>query len=139
MSPEVTKELIEIAGPIFPPLPIDPRQNLMCFGFDCGDGWKKILHECFAALRVLKEHGIAPNLGLMQVKEKFGTLRVYLYGEDPYEIAFAVASHAEHRSSNTCEDCGDYGTRRGGGWIRTLCDKCCGVEEDQEDSDESAS
>jgi hypothetical protein len=30
---------------------------------------------------------------------------------------------AEAWASHSCETCGDKGTSRSGGWIRTLCDK----------------
>ena len=90
MNEENTVKLIEIAGPLFPPQPVDPRQNLMCFGFECGDGWFKVLEECFTALRRVREVGIAPKLTLVQVKEKFGGLRVYLAGEDETRIAWAI-------------------------------------------------
>ena len=31
---------------------------------------------------------------------------------------------AETESDNVCEECGSLGQRRGGGWIKTLCDNC---------------
>jgi hypothetical protein len=30
---------------------------------------------------------------------------------------------AESMSYRICEECGDRGKMRGGGWVRTLCDK----------------
>jgi hypothetical protein len=30
---------------------------------------------------------------------------------------------AEAWAGQSCETCGDKGTRRSGGWVRTLCDK----------------
>lgn len=57
-----------------------------------------------------------------QVKEKFGGLNFYYYGGDAY-IDGAV-SFAESMSYRICEKCGSPGSRRGGGWIVTLCDRC---------------
>ncbi len=126
MSPENTKKLIEVAGQGLFPVgdQLDIRQNLMGFGFDCGDGWFKILSKCLDQLRALREFGLAPSLLLVQVKEKFGTLRVYLIGHDQRGVADAVVSRAERLSGFTCEDCGAYGKTRGGGWITTLCASC---------------
>ncbi len=126
MSPENTKKLIEIAGPGLFPVgdQLDIRQNLMSFGFDCGSGWFKILAKCLDQLRVLRESGLAPNLMLVQVKEKFGTLRIYLSGYDQHQIVDAVVSRAERLSSFTCEDCGAHGETRDSGWVTTLCVVC---------------
>lgn len=56
-----------------------------------------------------------------QIKEKFGGLRFYYDGGD--ERISGMESMAEVWAGHTCETCGDKGTRRSGGWIRTLCDR----------------
>lgn len=56
----------------------------------------------------------------VQVKEKFGTLRVYMDGCN--EAVSAYITFAEALSGSTCEKCGAPGRRQGRGWIRTLCD-----------------
>jgi hypothetical protein len=61
-----------------------------------------------------------PQVTLDQVKEKFGTLRFYYSGGDDY--ISGMVSLAEAMSGVTCEECGDPGERRGGGWIYTACD-----------------
>lgn len=55
-----------------------------------------------------------------QVKEKFGSLRFYYDGGDDY--VDGMVRLAESMSGFTCEQCGDSGESRQGGWIRTLCD-----------------
>jgi hypothetical protein len=55
-----------------------------------------------------------------QIKEKFGGLRFYYQGGDK-EID-GMVSMAETWAGHSCEVCGNKGTRRDGGWIRTLCD-----------------
>mgnify|MGYP000715159612 CR=1 FL=1 len=55
-----------------------------------------------------------------QIKEKFGGLRFYYDGGDDY--VSGVVSMAESWAGKSCETCGSLGTRRDGGWIRTLCD-----------------
>jgi hypothetical protein len=62
------------------------------------------------------------QLVFTQIKEKYGTLRVYYNGGDEY--CGGIIAMAESMSAVTCEDCGVPGKIRGGGWIRTLCDGC---------------
>ncbi len=93
-----------------------------------GNGWRGILlrlHEQIVA--------IDPGYSVVQVKEKFGGLRVYLRyvpGMDDNtgreQIRDAVWA-AEEESYRTCEDCGKPGVKRESRrWIRTLCDTCAG-------------
>lgn len=88
-----------------------------------GKGWLPILLKLTDQLFYLGWDG-----GLCQVKEKFGTLRFYWRNNitDPMKtsIAWDLVAHAEHLTSYTCEDCGEYGRSRDGGWIKTQCDKC---------------
>ena len=65
----------------------------------------------------------------VQIKEKFGTLRLYHDGGDDY--CHGVVVMAEVMSGCTCEVCGSPGHTAGRGWIRTLCDRCR-VQKDEE-------
>jgi hypothetical protein len=89
----------------------------MAFGFECGDGWFDILDELFA-----KMEASDTEIKLTQVKEKFGTLRVYYYGGDDTVDKWVEA--AEARSAVTCEQCGQPGELRGTRWVYTACDEC---------------
>ena len=59
-----------------------------------------------------------------QIKEKFGTLRVYTNMTDTF--CDGVIAMAESMSATTCEQCGLPGKARNDGWIITLCEKCAG-------------
>lgn len=61
------------------------------------------------------------HIAIRQIKEKFGGLRFYYDGGDDY--IRGLESMAESWAGRSCETCGERGERRGGGWIRTLCDK----------------
>ena len=63
-----------------------------------------------------------PQVTLDQVKEKFGTLRFYYSGGDDY--ISGMVSLAESMTAVTCENCGNPGSCRGGGWIHTYCTPC---------------
>lgn len=56
-----------------------------------------------------------------QIKEKFGGLRFYYDGGDDH-IAGLVRM-AESWAARTCEKCGNKGSHRVGGWVRTMCDE----------------
>lgn len=60
------------------------------------------------------------HIHVEQIKEKFGGLRFYYQGGD--EEIHGMVSMAEIWAGNVCEECGERGTRRSGGWVRTLCD-----------------
>ncbi len=107
-------------------------ETCMCWGFSCGDGWEPIirrlsekLEPLIAALPDSEERPTA-----MQVKEKFGTLRFYLWSETN-EMTNAIQA-AEDESAATCESCGSPGTLRSGGWLQTLCDGCAHSEDKNE-------
>jgi hypothetical protein len=95
-------------------------------GFAVGAGWYPILETLCANIqhhidwRVKQGKEIA-QVEVDQIKEKFGGLRFYYSGGDD-EISGMVRM-AEARADIACEQCGGIGTRRDGGWIRTLCDK----------------
>ena len=65
---------------------------------------------------------LVPQVTLDQVKEKFGTLRFYYSGGDDY--ISGMVTLAEAMSGCTCEECGNPGERKGGGWVRTICTPC---------------
>ena len=57
-----------------------------------------------------------------QIKEKFGTLRIYCDNVNDY--AAGVFDMAESLSGMTCEKCGARGKQTGSSWIHTLCENC---------------
>lgn len=94
----------------------DLYSNVHC-GFSVGDGWGDLLRDLSAKLAPLGARAA-------QVKEKFGGLRFYLHSET--DEMSALIEVAEKKSYTICEQCGQPGERRQGGWIRTLCDSCEG-------------
>jgi hypothetical protein len=102
-----------------------PQQGLMCFGFDCGDGWYDLIYKlCEDITTHLTENPDVNPVEATQVKEKFGGLRFYIWGGDSH-ISDLIYK-AEHRSYDLCEICGkDQVNKEGhkGGWIVTLCDE----------------
>lgn len=115
MSPELDQALCEKFPHIFKDRYADMKETAMCWGFECGDGWYTIIHDLCASLDQLE-----PRPYASQVKEKYGTLRFYIFnGSDK---AFDLIDEAERKSAVTCEVCGESGSLRGRSWYRTLCD-----------------
>ncbi len=101
-----------------------PRLGLGDVGFQCEQGWAKILDRYFEVVdREMPKDAVYE---LRQVKEKLGTLRIYdsSYGETWASVTAVTEAHrlAEARSYHTCEYCGLPGvwsSRRG--YLTTVC------------------
>ncbi len=78
---------------------------------DAGAFLKKAEDELAEALAELPE--------IVQIKEKFGTLRFYCYGGS--ERVHHLIEFAESMSGCTCEKCGAPGKKDTEGWIKTHC------------------
>ena len=97
--------------------------------FDCSDGWFFILNWMFLrvedSLKYINKDKTPEerdSFVVLQVKEKFGTLRVYHAGTDNEEIFGHVAA-AESLSAFICEETGVFNESVGSnskGWIKTL-------------------
>lgn len=84
-----------------------------------GEGWKKLVCDLVDKLDRIQPFTI------LQVKEKFGTLRFYTNTKkEPSKKFIAALERAYKISGRVCEDCGGKGKLRGDGWVRTLCVPC---------------
>jgi len=99
----------------------------MHWGFECGDGWYRLLHDLSAAIEEAAfKQGLDPDSSAWpkasQVKEKFGTLRFYVRGRS--EEMGQLIEEASKRSAHTCESCGLEGELRTESWFYVACDRC---------------
>jgi len=118
----------------------DLQVSLMAFGFECGDGWYSLLSNLFVKIeKVLQENKVPlDKFEVVQVKEKFGGLRVYYQfrgsetGDKGWEDNISIVddkihdliSQAEDTAEETCEITGKPGKNRNiNGWYSTLCDE----------------
>ena len=131
----------------------EKRNAHMNWGFECGDGWFRLLYDLSSAIeREARKLGIDPASEdwprTRRVKEKFGTLRYYVCTPGPdaddinnmiWELNNGVVSFrpvasigsirnlvevAEAQSEHICVTCGLAGTLRTEGWWKVLCDSC---------------
>lgn len=178
MKPELEQQLIEKYPKLFGDVNKSPKESLMCFGMECGDGWYNILENlCGYIENLQKTHSYflatndkndehanfhCPDVVFNQIKEKYGTLRVYWnFGElDHEELKSRVKDtkqlnlylnkytdtienaidFCEYLSSITCEITGRPGKLYSKGWCVTLCKeeaiKRFGFDPDEENDDD---
>jgi hypothetical protein len=98
----------------------DPRETAMYRGFEHGDGWFDLVWRLCEQMEEVVDEGERP-FKILQVKEKFGGLRVYTNSLN--EAIFTLVDTAELESLHICEVCGQSGTRRDGRRIQTRCDE----------------
>jgi hypothetical protein len=128
MKEELEDKLFEKYPQIFPDgRNVDMKENLMCFGFEHGDGWYNLLDKLFEKITNLL---VPPNkIKMIQIKEKFGQLRIYFNQinctKNIYEKIYKLLDEAEVESGKICEICGNEAKCTiENGWIHTICEKC---------------
>ena len=90
----------------------------IAFGIECGEGWYNLIDYVSSKLESLYQ-----DIEVVQVKEKFGGIRIYT-NKDTLE-AGKIIEFAEKESENTCEMCGKKGQMMNySGWYKTRCHKC---------------
>lgn len=106
---------------------------ISAWGIECRDGWYQLVFDLCAELQQYVNDSKCKQIVILQAKEKWSALRVYL-GNLPNEIGYAgdlenIIDKYERLSQKTCESCGtsdkkDKVTQNSDGWILTLCEKC---------------
>lgn len=107
------------------------------FFFECGDGWFELIGKAAAYI-----DSVTKDCHISQVKEKFGSLRIYidfevdengqpLIPEEELSGIYKFIASMEHLSSDICEECGtdlnsaNRATRKEMGyWLRSICVPC---------------
>lgn len=84
-----------------------------------GPGWTDLVQRLDNSLNVIREDYV-----VLQVKEKFGSLRYYTDFVGTDSDAAKIIRAAEAESLTICEECGGAGELQTGGWWITMCDTC---------------
>ena len=85
---------------------------------DCGEGWFQLIFDCDAEMAV-----IDPDYQVLQIKQKFGSLRFYSASSDEKKSRQLsdIAIKYEQLSLRTCEITGKPGVpMKKGLWFKTL-------------------
>jgi hypothetical protein len=84
-----------------------------------GPGWAPIAQRAMDQLEAM-------GVGILQVKEKWGGLRIYTNNTDVerHDEVDLIIETAASECEVTCEECGNPGTfREDLSWMKTLCDE----------------
>ena len=156
MTPELEKELYDI-DPVFFKDAIACKNGektemdtCMYFGCECGDGWFEGLKDMTHKISLLNKAGKEDNIEIIcnQLKEKFGTLRVYFQvgpidkDKDScnkdyyYDLTQKIIDDTEEQLTYQCEICGKKGTQDNpivitSGWIQYICFDCAFKDDDK--------
>lgn len=87
-------------------------------GINCWEGWYILIDDMLTTMsNSVRKFS---NIDVLQIKEKFGTLRVHMSVYDSYTQG--IIDMAETQSKHTCEQCGAPGEMRTDiGRYKTLC------------------
>ena len=165
MTQELENKIVTKYPNLFKNRDKSPKESLMCFGCEHGDGWYSIIDNLCGYINNLSEnrsfllklkdefkneenHGYysfhCPDVIFDQIKEKYGTLRVYWHFdavenyeelktqlENPNSLDEHIKGYSdvvenaiefsEYLSSITCEKTGKPGKLYSDGWCVTLC------------------
>ena len=116
MTSEREQYLVEMYSKLFPPMP-----NIRRFGFEHGDGWFGLIEGLCKEIDSLGDIGFEFD----QIKEKFGSLRIYYHGVNDMlrsRLVDYLIDKYENMSKSTCEECGVVAQLENvNGWLTTLC------------------
>ncbi len=100
-------------------------------GIEAGDGWYEIICQLLSEIEAKSiSTGISKRKWprVLQIKEKFGTLRFYIdisaFDATDLELVRNMISAAETKSLEICEECGAPGTLYKNGWMYVKCPEC---------------
>jgi hypothetical protein len=111
MRKEFEEKLVR-RWPTWSDLQANPMSSAMARGFECGDGWFNILWGLCVELEPLVaelERETGERFSVVQVKEKFGTLRFYV-SQHTGAIDERIEA-AALEALRTCEVCGRPGSQ----------------------------
>lgn len=124
MKQELEKKLFESYPKLY--ANSHSQHSSMMYGFTCGSGWYDLINEMSSVLENLilaQPKNIQDSYRADQVKEKFGTLCVYM-SSSTVEMDTIINS-AVLKSSETCMECGGPGKLDSSQhWIMVLCHRC---------------
>jgi hypothetical protein len=141
MTQEYQKKLKEKYPKIFTS---DNVTSFSMYGIECGNGWYELLNQLCESIQFHVDHNVkkkfwanfkfikkifniqdvSNQVEILQIKEKWGTLKFYYTGGDRY--IKGLVAFAETMSATICEYCGTNRNvkERGINRIITLCNEC---------------
>ncbi len=102
-----------------------PNLYLNLVSIDCRDGWYPLIERLSAKLEaeLIALPKVFRDYHAAQVKQKFGTLRFYMYRYPSDEFKQHIVD-AEEESATICEFCGASAVLHSSGRWEVICDLC---------------
>jgi len=123
MDVGLEKELYSKYPKIFSDISLPGHESRMAWGIECGNGWYWLIDLLCSNIMAFHLGNDLPIPAFTQVKEKFGSLRVY--SDDASEYCDGLIDMACAISTKICETCGNSGKFRvENNWCRTECEDC---------------
>jgi len=117
MSPDKEAKLLKKYPKMLKGMTMVVEESCLAFGIECGDGWYKLIDGALSDIKA-----IDPDTQIAQIKQKYGTLNMYLGSAS--DEAFDIADVAEVASHYVCEICGEPGRLNRGPWFLVRCESC---------------
>jgi len=121
MGIEKDLEIINNYPDLFGEPPFNPRDSLIAFGLEIGDGWHALLIRTLDKIREELKKNPIEYFRIIQVKEKFAGLRIY--ADYANNVIDDIIDKAEIESMHICDVCGESGKVRNNGWLTVRCEK----------------
>ncbi|MFH5774396.1 hypothetical protein ACHFJ0_09080 [Paracoccus sp. NGMCC 1.201697] len=122
LDPEVLR-IMRAWPAVYGPGPWSDGNSMLRDGFLCGPGWYPLIARLSADLAVIIGQDGLTRFRVVQVKEKFASLRFYVKGGN--ERILTRIAEAMREAETTCERCSASACIRPvDGWLSALCDRC---------------
>ena len=128
MTPELQDKLYNSYPKLFRQKELSIEETCMSWGIRCDDGWYAVL-ECLCFLmQYSTDVTNHEQVEFIQIKEKFGSLRVYTDGHDDFQDA--LIDFACLMSTSTCEICGSTKDvfQMSSEYVKTVCQTCFDIQ-----------
>lgn len=116
MDAELEKKLQQDYPEFFIDLYGDMTKTCMAWGIETGNGWYQLIDDL---CKQIKQTNPPKEFKFSQIKEKFGTLRIYCDGAT--QEIYDLIDKADRASEKICETCGKPGEIQDGRWIYVAC------------------
>jgi hypothetical protein len=121
MKEELQNILFEKYPKLFIQKDLDMQQTCMCWGIETGDGWFSLIDTLCETIQNYIDNNHKAQVEFVQVKEKFGTLRIYDTGAE--DLIRGMLWFAGNMSATICDVCGKPGKLNDSGWLACRCEE----------------
>lgn len=94
MTPELQNKLFAAFPKLFVQKDMDMQHTCMCWGIDCPDEWYDVIYRACNLLQSNIDWNNKEQIEFTQVKEKFGSLCMYMNSSDDWSDGVVAMANA---------------------------------------------